>query len=75
MRRSEQTKAPSVAPKRKRIMLTIAQMLDMLEEGKDCVAVGRHYGVKESLVCCLRKEESTKFCTLRVFRQQRHVKK
>lgn len=60
-KRSAPTKAPAVAPKRQRKMLTIAQkvgLLDMLKEGKSYAAVGRHYGINESSVCYIKKEEN-----------------
>ena len=47
-----------VAPKRQRKMLTIEQnvrVLDMLKEGQNCSIVGRHYGIKESLVHYIKK--------------------
>ncbi|XP_035265329.1 tigger transposable element-derived protein 1-like [Anguilla anguilla] len=42
-------------------MLTIAQkvgLLDMLKEGRSYAAVGRHYGINESSVRCIKKEEN-----------------
>uniref|UniRef100_A0A667YR71 HTH CENPB-type domain-containing protein n=1 Tax=Myripristis murdjan TaxID=586833 RepID=A0A667YR71_9TELE len=46
-------------PRRK--MLTIAQkvgLLDMLKEGRSYVAVGHHYGINESSVRYIKKEEN-----------------
>ena len=40
---------------------TNVRLLDMLMEGTNYVAVGRHYGLKESSVCYIKKEESTEF--------------
>ena len=53
MKRSAQTKAPSIASKGQRKMLAIARnviLLDMLNEGKNYAAVRRHYGLKEYYV-------------------------
>ncbi|XP_060638038.2 chromobox protein homolog 3 isoform X1 [Anolis sagrei] len=47
-------------PKRKRRMLTIkekVELLDMLNEGRSYAAVGRHYGINESTVRYIKKEE------------------
>ena len=63
VRRSAQTRAPAVAPKKQRKMLTIAKdvtLLDMLKEGTNYVAIERHYGIRESPVRYI-EEEATKF--------------
>uniref|UniRef100_A0A8C5I5H0 HTH psq-type domain-containing protein n=1 Tax=Gouania willdenowi TaxID=441366 RepID=A0A8C5I5H0_GOUWI len=60
---SAPTKAPAVAPNRQRKMLTISQkvrLLDMLKEGKSYAAVGHHYGINESSVRYIKKEENNK---------------
>ena len=55
--------APSVSGnenKRQRRMLTIVekvQLLDMLKEGRSFAAVGRHYGINESSVRYIKKDE------------------
>uniref|UniRef100_A0A3Q1B5X2 DDE-1 domain-containing protein n=1 Tax=Amphiprion ocellaris TaxID=80972 RepID=A0A3Q1B5X2_AMPOC len=49
------------APKRKRKMLNIAEkvkLLDMLKEGRSYAAVGHHYGINESSVRSIKKEEN-----------------
>ena len=59
-KRSGPTKAPAAGPKRQRKMLSIAdkvKLLDMLREGKSYAAVGRHYGINESSVRSIKKEE------------------
>lgn len=56
-----QSKAPVVAPKRQRKMLTIAQKvgnLDMIKESGSYAAVVRHYGINKSSVCYIKKEEN-----------------
>ena len=35
------------------------ELLDMVKEGKSHAAVGRHYGVNESTVCYIEKNEKT----------------
>ena len=60
-KRSVPTKGPLDAPKRPRKMLTIAEkvkLLDMLKEGKSYAVVGRHYGINESSVRYIKKEEN-----------------
>ena len=60
-KRSVPTKGPLDAPKRPRKMLTIAEkvkLLDMLKEDKSYAAVGRHYGINESSVRYIKKEEN-----------------
>ena len=61
-KRSVPTKRPLDTPKRPRKMLTIAaekvKLLDMLKEGKSYAAVGRHYGINESSVRYIKKEEN-----------------
>uniref|UniRef100_A0A3P9M3J7 HTH CENPB-type domain-containing protein n=1 Tax=Oryzias latipes TaxID=8090 RepID=A0A3P9M3J7_ORYLA len=50
-----------LAPKRQRKMLTVTQkvgLLDMLKEGRSYSAVGRHYGLNESTVRYIKKEEN-----------------
>ena len=69
----KQAKAPSVATKEQREMLIIAQNVslpDTLKEGKNYVAIGCQYGIKESSVRCI-KEESTKFRTLRALKREK----
>ena len=76
MTRSTQRKASVISPKRQRKTLGIAQhvrLLDMLKEGKNYAAVGSHYGIKQFSVRYIEKEESMKFWTLRVCRQERNV--
>lgn len=58
---SAPTKEPPDALKRQRKMLTIAEkvkLLDMLKEGKSYAAVVRHYGINESSVRSIKKEEN-----------------
>ena len=53
------TKAPADGPKRRK-MLPISEkvkLLDMLREGKSYAAVARHYGINESSVRYIKKEE------------------
>lgn len=53
------TKAPADGPKRRK-MLPISdkvKLLDMLREGKSYAAVARHYGINESSVRYIKKEE------------------
>lgn len=60
-KRSVPTNGPPDAPKRPRKMLTFTEkvkLLDMLKEGKSYVAVGRHYGINESSVRYIKKEEN-----------------
>ncbi|XP_004082589.1 tigger transposable element-derived protein 1-like [Oryzias latipes] len=60
-KRAAPSKAPAVAPKRQRKMLTVTQkvgLLDMLKEGRSYSAVGRHYGLNESTVRYIKKEEN-----------------
>lgn len=60
-KRSAPEKAPEDRPKRKRKMLTIAEkvkLLDMLKEGRSYAAVGLHYGINESSVRYIKKEEN-----------------
>ena len=60
-KRSAPTKAPALGAKRQRKMLTIAEkveLLDMLKEGKSYAATGRHYGINESSVRSIKKEEN-----------------
>uniref|UniRef100_A0A8C6K7Y5 HTH psq-type domain-containing protein n=1 Tax=Nothobranchius furzeri TaxID=105023 RepID=A0A8C6K7Y5_NOTFU len=48
-------------PKRKRKMMTIAEkvtLLDMSNEGRSYAAVARHFGVNESKVRYIKKDES-----------------
>uniref|UniRef100_A0A8C6MJZ7 DDE-1 domain-containing protein n=1 Tax=Nothobranchius furzeri TaxID=105023 RepID=A0A8C6MJZ7_NOTFU len=48
-------------PKRKRKMMTIAEkvtLLDMLNEGRSYTAVARHFGVNESTVRYIKKDEA-----------------
>ena len=55
------TKAPADGPKRRK-MLPISdkvKLLDMLREGKSYAAVARHYGINESSVCYIEKEEKS----------------
>ena len=57
---SAPTKTPAVGAKRQRKMLTIAEkveVLDMVKEGKSYAATGRHYGIIESSVRSIKKEE------------------
>ncbi|XP_051781620.1 tigger transposable element-derived protein 1-like [Erpetoichthys calabaricus] len=52
--------ASGAMPKRQRKMLTIAEkvnVLDMLKKGSSYAAVGRHYGLNESTVRYIKKEE------------------
>uniref|UniRef100_A0A3B4A3J9 HTH psq-type domain-containing protein n=1 Tax=Periophthalmus magnuspinnatus TaxID=409849 RepID=A0A3B4A3J9_9GOBI len=61
MKRPAPTKVPAPTPKRPRKMLTIPEkvgLLDMLREGRSYMAVGHHYGINESLVCHIKKEEN-----------------
>ena len=46
----------------------------MLKEGENYPGDGRHYGIKDSSVCYIEKEES-KIRTLRVNKQERNVRK
>uniref|UniRef100_H9GPB4 HTH CENPB-type domain-containing protein n=1 Tax=Anolis carolinensis TaxID=28377 RepID=H9GPB4_ANOCA len=51
---------PGHEPKCKRKMLTIkekVELLDMLQERRSYAAVGRHYGINESTVRSIKKEE------------------
>ncbi len=59
-------KRPSSSPasgkelKCQKMVMTLhekVELLDMLEEGKSYAAVGRHYGVNESTVRCIKKNE------------------
>ena len=53
------SKAPADGPKRRK-MLPISdkvKLLDMLREGKSYAAVARHYGINESSVRYIKKEE------------------
>ena len=55
------SKAPGDGPKRRK-MLPISdkvKLLDMLREGKSYEAVARHYGINESSVRYIKKEEKT----------------
>lgn len=59
-KRSASSKASAVEPKRRRKMLTIKEkvlLLDMLNECGSYAAVGRHYGINESTVRYIKKEE------------------
>ncbi|XP_013360806.1 PREDICTED: tigger transposable element-derived protein 1-like isoform X2 [Chinchilla lanigera] len=59
-KRSAPSKAADSEPKRHRKMLTIkekVELLDMLKEGKSYAAVGRHYGINESTVRYIKKDE------------------
>ena len=59
-KRPASAKASGSEPKRQRKMLTIAEkvkLLDMLKEGRSFAAVGRHYGINESSVRYIKKEE------------------
>uniref|UniRef100_A0A8C6LNN1 HTH psq-type domain-containing protein n=1 Tax=Nothobranchius furzeri TaxID=105023 RepID=A0A8C6LNN1_NOTFU len=58
-KRSASAKA-ATEPKRKRKMMTIAEkvtLLDMLNEGRSYAAVARHFGVNESTVRYIKKDE------------------
>ena len=63
------TKAPADGPKRRK-MLPISdkvKLLDMLREGKSYAAVARHYGINESSVRYIKKEEKNiKFSISRI---------
>ena len=55
------SKAPADGPKRRK-MLPISdkvKLLDMLREGKSYAAVAHHYGINESSVRYIKKEEKT----------------
>ena len=72
MKCSAQTKTPAIASKRQRKILTIAQNvrpLDMMKERKNYASLGCHDEIKESSFRCIKKDESTKFSTLKVFKQ------
>ena len=59
-KRSASAKA-ATEPKRKRKMMTIAEkvtLLDMLKEGRSYAAVARHFGVNESTVRYIKKDEA-----------------
>ena len=59
-KRSAPRKTPAVGPKRQKKTLTIAEeveLLDMLKEGKSYAATGQRYGINESSVRSMKKEE------------------
>ncbi|XP_066975350.1 tigger transposable element-derived protein 1-like [Macrobrachium rosenbergii] len=59
-KRRAPAKGSSSEPKRKRNMMNISEkvkLLDMLKEGKSYAAVARHYGMNESTVRYIKKEE------------------
>ncbi|XP_062844657.1 tigger transposable element-derived protein 1-like [Trichomycterus rosablanca] len=59
-KRSAPSTASGAVPKRQRKMLTIAEkvkLLDMLKERNNYAAVGRHYGINESTVRYIKKDE------------------
>ncbi|XP_061923673.1 tigger transposable element-derived protein 1-like [Entelurus aequoreus] len=59
-KRLASSKAPPAEPKRRRKMLTIVEkveLLDMLKLGKSYTSVGRHYGINESTVRYIKKDE------------------
>ncbi|XP_061923676.1 tigger transposable element-derived protein 1-like isoform X2 [Entelurus aequoreus] len=60
-KRSVASNAFPSEPKRRRKTLTInekVELLDMLKLGKSYTSVGRHYGINESTVRCIKKEET-----------------
>uniref|UniRef100_A0A3P8SMD9 HTH CENPB-type domain-containing protein n=1 Tax=Amphiprion percula TaxID=161767 RepID=A0A3P8SMD9_AMPPE len=60
-KRSAPSRPSDTEPKRQRKTLTISkkvELLDMLKEGRSYAAVGRHYGINESSVCYIKKEEN-----------------
>uniref|UniRef100_UPI00358E5639 tigger transposable element-derived protein 1-like n=1 Tax=Myxine glutinosa TaxID=7769 RepID=UPI00358E5639 len=59
-KRSAPSKVSGTEPKRQRKMLTIVekvQLLDMLKQGRSFAAVGCHYGINESSVRYIKKDE------------------
>ncbi|XP_061774524.1 tigger transposable element-derived protein 1-like [Nerophis ophidion] len=59
-KRSVASNASPSEPKRRRKTLTIiekVELLDMLKLGQSYTSVGRHYGINESTVRCIKKEE------------------
>ncbi|XP_072255075.1 tigger transposable element-derived protein 1-like [Pyxicephalus adspersus] len=59
-KRCAPAKASSGAPKRKKV-ITISEkvkLLDMIKEGRSYASVARHYGVNESTVRYIKKEEA-----------------
>uniref|UniRef100_UPI003590093E tigger transposable element-derived protein 1-like n=1 Tax=Myxine glutinosa TaxID=7769 RepID=UPI003590093E len=59
-KRSASSKGSGTEPKRQRKMLNIVEkvkLLDMLKEGRSFAAVGRHYGLNESTVRYIKKDE------------------
>ena len=60
-KRHAPAKDSSSKPKRKRKMMTISKkvkLLDMLKEGRSFAAVARHYGMNESTVRYIKKDEA-----------------
>nr|XP_061782207.1 tigger transposable element-derived protein 1-like [Nerophis lumbriciformis] len=60
-KRSVASNAFPSEPKRRRKTLTIiekVELLDMLKLGQSYTSVGRHYGINESTVRCIKKEET-----------------
>ena len=77
-KRPASAKASGSEPKRQRKMLTRAEkveLLDMLKEGRSFAAVGRHYGINESSVHYIKKEEKNirKTATLNFNRTAKRV--
>uniref|UniRef100_UPI00358EA5CD tigger transposable element-derived protein 1-like n=1 Tax=Myxine glutinosa TaxID=7769 RepID=UPI00358EA5CD len=59
-KRSASSKGSGTEPKRQRKMLNIVEkvkLLDTLKEGRSFAAVGRHYGLNESTVWYIKKDE------------------
>ena len=59
-KRAATSKASGTQPKRQRKVMTIAEkveLLDMLKAGRSSAAVGRHYGINESTVRYIKKDE------------------
>ena len=59
-KRSAPSKVSGTEPKRQRKMLTIVekvQLLDMLKQGRSFAAVDHHYGIDESSVRYIKKDE------------------
>ena len=60
-KRHAPAKVSSNKPKKNRKMMTVSikvMLLDMLKEGRSFAAVARHYGVNESTVRYVKKDEA-----------------
>ena len=53
---------------------TNVRLTDMQKRGKNDAAVARHHSINESLVLYM-EEESTEFLTLRLFKQDKDLRK